>query len=217
MHRSRLNLLFVLLLAAGLTACESELDQQPAAEVGSARESSPAPDASNDTAPATSVEVIKEQSAIEWVGRRVTRDHQGGFREFDGRLTHAGGRTEGVEFDIDLRSIWSDTDRLTEHLKSADFFEVQKYPTAHFRSTSIEPATDPASGETHIVTGVLDLHGVQKEVRFPVKVEPAAEGVRTTASFTINRQDWGISYPGAPDDLIRDEVLIKLNLLFPTV
>jgi polyisoprenoid-binding protein YceI len=66
-----------------------------------------------------------------------------------------------------------------------------------------------------MLTGMLDLHGVQKQVTIPVKAVVTPEGVRTTSEFTIKRQDWGISYRGMADDLIKDEVLLKLDLMFP--
>ena len=95
-------------------------------------------------------------------------------------------------------------------------FDVAKYPKATFVSTSLTaaPAGTPG-GATHMLKGTLDLHGVQKEITIPVVAEKTAEGVRTKSEFTINRQDWGISYKGAADDLIKDNVLIKLDLMFP--
>jgi polyisoprenoid-binding protein YceI len=59
------------------------------------------------------------------------------------------------------------------------------------------------------------MHGVEREVTIPVTARVTPEGVRTTSQFTINRHDWGISYRGAADDLIKDEVLLKLDLFFP--
>ena len=56
---------------------------------------------------------------------------------------------------------------------------------------------------------------MKKEVTIPVVAQQTADGVRTTSEFTINRHDWGISYKGAADDLIKDNVLIKLDLVFP--
>jgi polyisoprenoid-binding protein YceI len=66
-----------------------------------------------------------------------------------------------------------------------------------------------------MLKGTLDMHGVKKDVTVPVKAEQSADGVRATSEFTINRHDWGVSYRGAADDLIRDNVLIKLDLMFP--
>ncbi|HET8797112.1 MAG TPA: YceI family protein, partial [Thermoanaerobaculia bacterium] len=117
---------------------------------------------------------------------------------------------------IDLTSIETDTPDLTTHLKTPDFFDVAKYPKATFTSTSLTTApAGAANGATHELKGILDLHGVQKEVTIPVTATTTPEGVRTTSEFTINRHDWGISYKGMADDLIKDNVLIKLDLLFP--
>ncbi|HEX7808143.1 MAG TPA: YceI family protein [Thermoanaerobaculia bacterium] len=201
-----------------LPACQkSELADKPAAEV---TESS-ATTATVDTTTAASTNaitanVLKEKSSINFVGAKVTRDHKGKFNSFDGTITYAGGQPQGVKFDIDLNSIETDTPDLTKHLLSADFFDVAKYPKATFTSTSLTalPAGSP-NGATHELKGTLDLHGVQKEVTIPVTATTTPEGVRTQSEFTINRHDWGINYKGMADDLIKDNVLIKLDLLFP--
>jgi polyisoprenoid-binding protein YceI len=203
-----------------VVACQSEISDKPAAEVSettaTATASVPPP---TDTAPAsnaTAANVIKEKSSINFIGAKVTRDHKGKFNDFDGRIEYVAGKPERISFDIDLSSIETDTPQLTGHLKSPDFFDVAKYPKATFTSTSLTdaPAGSP-DGATHLLKGTLDLHGVQKEVSIPVKAVQAPDGVRATSEFTINRHDWGISYKGMADDLIRDNVLIRLDLVFP--
>lgn len=202
-----------------LPACQkSELADKPAAEVTE----STATVATADTAPTqaaantTTANVIKEKSSINFVGAKVTRDHKGKFNSFDGTITYAGNAPQGVKFDIDLSSIETDTEQLTGHLKSPDFFDVAQYPKATFTSTSLTAAPAGApNGATHELKGTLDLHGVQKEVTIPVTATITPEGVRTTSEFTINRHDWKIDYKGMADDLIKDNVLIKLDLLFP--
>ncbi len=200
-----------------LAACQSEITDKPAAEVSDTGTTTVA-DTSATTAsgPTSTAKVIKEKSSIKFVGAKVTRDHNGEFREFDGSIDYAGGQPQKISFDIDLNSLQTDTPDLDKHLKTADFFDVAKYPKATFTSTSLEaaPAGSPA-GTTHMLRGTLDLHGVQKEVAIPVKAEQTAEGVRATSEFTINRHDWGISYKGMADDLIKDNVLIRLDLSFP--
>jgi polyisoprenoid-binding protein YceI len=196
-----------------VAACKSEVNQKPAAEVSETTSTTVAETATSEGVKAS---VIKEKSKIEFVGAKVTRDHHGEFKNFDGSIEYAQSKPAKIAFDIDLTSIVTDTEKLTGHLKTPDFFDVAKYPKATFTATSITeaPAGSP-NGQTHSVTGILDLHGVQKEVTFPVTAQTTAEGVRTTSEFTINRHDWGISYRGAADDLIKDNVLIKLDLLFP--
>ena len=215
--KSRSVLLALLLVTAA--ACQkSEITDKPAAEV-----TETAPVAATDTAataqPAgnvTRANVLKDKSKIEWVGAKVTRDHDGSFRNFDGTIEYAGTTPQKVSFDIDLTSVESDEEKLTAHLKSPDFFDVAKYPKATFVSTSLTEAPPGApGGATHTLKGNLNLHGVEREVTVPVIAQQSAEGVRTTSEFTINRHDWGISYKGMADDLIRDNVLIKLDLMFP--
>ena len=214
--KSRSLLLALLVLA--IPACQkSELTDKPAAEVTETSATTADPMATAQPAgPVTRVNVIKDKSRIDWVGAKVTRDHDGSFKNFDGGIEYAGATPQKISFEIDLASIESDEPDLTKHLKTPDFFDVAKYPKATFTSTSLTPAGAGApAGTTHMLRGTLDLHGVQKEVVIPVKAEQTAEGVRTTSEFTINRHDWGISYRGMADDLIKDNVLIKLDLSFP--
>ena len=118
-----------------------------------------------------------------------------------------------MTIDIDTTSIVTDTDRLTAHLKTPDFFDVAKYPKANFTSTKIEPAT--TAGATHTVTGNLDLHGVKKSISFPATIQVAPDAVTVNAEFSINRKDFGINYAGKADDLVRDEVVMKLTVKAP--
>lgn len=210
------SLMLVLSLLVLAPACKSEIDNKPAAEVSEAVSTDTAPTTQPAAGPTTTAPVIKEKSTIEFVGAKVTRDHQGKFNAFDGQIEYAGTQPSRISFDIDLSSVETDTAKLTDHLKSADFFDVAKYPKATFTSTSIAaaPAGSPA-GTTYILRGTLDLHGTKKDVEIPVVTHQTAESVHASSEFTINRHDWGISYRGAADDLIKDNVLIKLNLMFP--
>jgi polyisoprenoid-binding protein YceI len=212
-------LLAVSILVLAMGCPKSEISDKPAAEVADTAPTAttaPAPTGTQPTPGAVTGKVIKEKSKIEFVGAKVTRDHKGGFQNFDGYIEYTGATPSRLAFEIDLNSVYTDTERLTGHLKSPDFFDVAKYPKATFVYTSIEPAVagSPA-GTTHTVKGILDLHGIQKEVTIPVKTAVTPEGVRTQSEFTINRHDWGISYRGAADDLIKDNVLMKLDLMFP--
>jgi polyisoprenoid-binding protein YceI len=96
-------------------------------------------------------------------------------------------------------------------LKTPDFFDVQKFPTARFVSTAVKPGGQ--NGATHTITGNLELHGVTKSISFPAMIHMTGDLVHATAEFVINRKDFGIVYPGMPDDLIKDEVAIKLTII----
>ncbi len=152
-------------------------------------------------------------SKIEWVGSKVTGKHEGGFRRFRGTVSLVDNDFEksSVTVEIDTDSIYSDSDKLVEHLKSADFFEVGKFPKATFTSTAVKKGGE--KGASHTVTGNLTLHGVTKSISFPATIRSGAGGgIEVDAEFSINRKDFGIVYAGKPDDLIRDDVVIKLTI-----
>ncbi len=208
------SLILTLSLVFLASGCKSEIDEKPAAEVSETVATDTA--TTQAAAGTTTAPVIKEKSKIEFVGAKVTRDHHGQFNAFDGSIEYAGQQPARISFDIDLNSVETDTEKLTGHLKSPDFFDVAKYPKATFVSTSVTPApAGTPNGATHVLKGTLDLHGTKKDVEIPVIAQQSPEGVRATSEFTLNRHDWGISYRGAADDLIKDNVLIKLDLMFP--
>lgn len=123
----------------------------------------------------------------------------------DGDLTKA-----QVKVELDTASITTDTERLTGHLKSDAFFDVTKFPKSTFTSTAIKAGGD--KGATHTVTGNLELHGVTKSITFPATIKVVGEGIEVDSEFAINRKDFQLTYPGKPDDLIKDDVLLKLKV-----
>jgi polyisoprenoid-binding protein YceI len=150
-----------------------------------------------------------ENAKIEFTGSKVTGSHDGGFKEFSGELRLENGELadRGIQVEIITDSLWSDSDRLTGHLKNQDFFHVEKYPTATFVSTAIDPSDNGAT-----ITGDLTLHGVTKSISFPAQVEVAEGKVHLASEFSINRFDFDIKYAGKADDLIRQEVVIRLDV-----
>ena len=203
--------MLMLAFAVTMAACANPADNKPHATVS---EASQTPDA-NKPAGAETLSITPENSKIEFVGSKVTGSHNGGFKQFSGtiELAKEGVQNSRVTIDIDTDSIFTDTDKLTAHLKTPDFFDVAKFPKANFTSTRIEPATTP--GATHTVTGNLDLHGVKKSISFPATIQVAPDAASVNAEFAINRKDFGISFAGATNDLIRDEVVMKLTVKAP--
>lgn len=168
-----------------------------------------APKDATATTAASKTYVVRSESTIGFVGSKVTGSHSGGFKSFEGAVSVADGKVVApTEIKIAMASTWSDNEKLTGHLKNADFFDAEKFPTTTFTVTAIEPATDGNSK----VTGNLALHGVTNSISFPAKIEVAETSVTVKAEFAINRKDFGINYPGKTDDLIRDNVVIKLDL-----
>ena len=202
--------MFVIL---AMMACTSEIDNKQAAEVKDVVEKkAEAPKADTPKAEAPKKESVKgttlsfaDTSKVEWVGAKVTGDHTGGFKVVKGTAQVDAGALLSLNAEIDIASMFSDSDRLTGHLLSADFFEAKKYPTATFSSTKVENGT---------ITGVLDMRMIKKEISFPAKISVQEQAVDIQAEFTINRRLWEINYNGKANDLIKDDVLIKLNVQY---
>ena len=164
----------------------------------------------------TPLAIAPSDSTVAWTAAKVTGRHVGGFGNVRGTLYATPDAVTGADITIATASIFSDSDRLTDHLRSPDFFEVETYPEASFRTTEIRPLTDTDApdwaGATHVVTGVLTMHGASNQLEFPAQIEVDGASARVVSSFNINRQDWGLSYPGKPDDLIQDQVNLRIDL-----
>jgi polyisoprenoid-binding protein YceI len=199
-----------LLLTLMAVACADPAANKPKASVGNAAPESGAPKTGGET-----LTISPENSKVDFVAAKVTRSHNGAFKQFSGTIDLINGSAEQsiVTINLDTASVTTDDDSLTAHLKTADFFDVAKYPKATFVSTKIEPNT--ANGATHTITGNFDLHGVKKSISFPATIQLGPDSVSANAEFSINRKDFGINYPGKVDDLIRDGVVIKLTIKVP--
>ncbi len=198
-------LLTLLFSCAAVAGCSNPAANKPAATVGNAAQetNSPKP-ASTET-----LAITPENSKIEFTASKVTRSHHGSFKQFSGSIGLADNpANSSVTIDIESASVVVDDPDLTAHLKTPDFFDVAKFPKANFSSTKI----DPAGGDNYTVTGNFELHGVKKSISFPATIKVTADNVAVDAEFAINRKDFAIVYAGKADDLIRDQVVIKLNL-----
>jgi polyisoprenoid-binding protein YceI len=159
----------------------------------------------------SSLPINPSNSKVEFVGAKVTASHPGGFTDFSGEVDLADPIEQSrIKVTIQTASLYADKEKLTNHLKSPDFFDVAKFPTATFQSTEIKK-----DANQHTITGDLTLHGVTKRISFPATIEASDSQVSANAEFSINRKDFGINYPGMQDDLIRDLVVIKLTLALP--
>ena len=202
----------LLALAAAAPACANPAADAAKAvtSAATAQPKSPATGAAGER-----LSVTGENSRIEFVGSKVTGSEGGRFEKFSGTVYLADDSPERsrVEIVIDMNSVATGSGGLAEHLRTADFFDAPKFPEATFISTDVRPGGE--KGATHTVTGNLDLHGVKKAVTFPATIRVGADAVTLDAEFAINRKDFGITYAGRTDDLIRDEVVIKLHVRAP--
>lgn len=187
-------------------ACNDPAADSTKAVTGeAAKVASPAP------AQGQTYQITPQNSKIQFVGSKVTGKHDGSFGDFSGQIDYTGSpENSRVSITIKADSIATDDPGLTKHLKTADFFDVAKYPEASFVSTSITPGGE--KGATHTVTGNLTMHGVTKAITFPATINVTQDTASVDSNFSINRKDFGINYAGAADNLIRDDVVMTLNI-----
>lgn len=220
--------LFVAVTAFAAAGCSDPAKDAPKATVESARPIPPPSGAksagsagastgnakpSDDVpAPDGALAISSQGSSIGFVGSKVTGKHEGKFEKFDGWMTIDGDKAESARIfvSIDMSSVKTDEAKLDGHLKGDDFFDIANHPKATFQTSEIKVGGE--KGATHTITGNLKLRGVEKSVTFPATVKIDADSISATAEFAINRQDFNIKYAGKKDDLIRDDVLLKLEL-----
>jgi len=166
--------------------------------------------------------VNTEKSVITWKGYKVTGQHAGTLQIKNGNLDFEDGILKGGNFDIDMTSI-STTDlsggmakKLDGHLKSPDFFGIEKFPTAKFVITKV--ISRGAKGDYKII-GNLTIKETTKEIKFNAKVDEEG-GVKTaTADVTIDRTDFDVRYGSGSffdslgDKTIYDEFDLSIKLV----
>lgn len=117
---------------------------------------------------------------------------------------------------ISTTSIFTNNEKRDEHLKSADFFDVEKYPEITFESNNFRKTDDG-----YIAKGTLTMRGVSKEVEIPFQIlgivkDPSGHTkMELEGGLTINRQDFNVSWNKTLDSggvLVSDQVKIELNI-----
>ncbi|MAQ18165.1 MAG: hypothetical protein CMN30_25640 [Sandaracinus sp.] len=210
MKKLTLSLLSIAILATG---CDDYSEGVESAEVGEAQAEETAAPASEARETLT---IDTARSSVGFTGAKVSDSHAGTFGEWSGTIDLDPNEVTAsrVNITIQMASVDIEPERLEGHLKSEDFFDVENHPEATFTTTAIE-ARAGENGATHRITGNLSLHGQTKSISFPAKVEVKDDEVATSAEFVIKRQDFGIVYPGMPDDLINDDVVIRFDVHAP--
>lgn len=145
---------------------------------------------------------------------------KGVFNEFSGSATITGNdfRTAEIEFSINSASIDTGAADRDAHLKSADFFEVDKYPQINFRGTSAKNNTE---SDSYTLTGELTMKGITRPVRLNVEFAGTMKDpwgnqkAGYTVSGKINRKEWGLNWNAALEAggvLVSDDVSINCDV-----
>ncbi|MGI8602190.1 MAG: YceI family protein [Verrucomicrobiales bacterium] len=162
-------------------------------------ERSPAPRAPDDR----TYSVDSERSSIEWIGRNLNSTHRGTIRIAQGSLVLRGSQLESGRISIDMSSI-ENTDIadhalrgvLEAHLKSDDFFDVERFPSAELTIQSASPQTDATPGTPNQrLAGELTIKGFTHPIEFPAIVSLGDDGALTAvAQLEIDRTRWNVLY-----------------------
>ena len=164
-----------------------------------------------------------QSSKLIWKADKVTGSHSGNLQFKNGSLITKDGKLTGGSFEVDMTSVNS-TDlegewkqKLEGHLKSEDFFNTEKFPTAKFEITKVEYiSTDRAP---YKIVGKLTIKGITNEITFNAKVSVDGKTLTATTEFKIDRTKWDIKYGSGQffsdlgDKMINDEFLVTISLV----
>jgi len=161
------------------------------------------------------VETYKFDKAHTLIGfriRHVLTKVEGRFKNFDGTIwiDRANPSASKVELTIQTASIDTGVDARDQDLRSANYFDADKYSTITFKSTKVEPK----GNDLYDVTGEFTMHGVTKTIKVPVKSFGFAKMGKTDkagfeVALTLNRKDYGIE-KGAP--VVGDDVELNIQV-----
>lgn len=211
-----LNFLSLALILIWMTACDQQ-KKGTDAEVSEAKEV-------KDVNGSDTYTINTAESAITWIGSKPTGKHNGTIPISDGSISVEDNQIVGGKIVMNLNEISNDDLagdqemqlKLVNHLKSADFFDTENYPSAEFVITSVETFSKedsvkvkkefdseykPASAKehmvespTHKVTGNLTMRGKTLSVSFPASIKIQDNKVMAKAKFNIDRTLWGLQY-----------------------
>ena len=170
-------------------------------------------------APQTYV-IDRAHSEADFSVRHMMSKVTGKFDDFTGTINvdRAKPAASSVEFTIQTASIDTGSADRDKHLRSADFFDAEKNPTIHFKSTAVAPSK---TKNVYDVTGDLTMHGVTKRVTLPVEFlgfqkDPwGNERAGFALETKLNRKDYGINWNKTLDNgglYIGDDITVSINL-----
>ena len=177
-------------------------------------------------AKARAYKVDVTKSDLKWHAKKVTGEHMGNIALQSGQMLVNGNKIVGGTFVIDMNSITcSDikdaeyNGKLVGHLKSDDFFSVEKNPTATFKISSVKPVANAAAGKPNAtVTGDLTIKGITNQVSFPATVSVKNGVASAKADVTIDRSKFDVRYGSKSffdnlgDKAIYDDFVVTLDV-----
>ena len=175
----------------------------------------------SNVAEATKYTADASASTIAWKGTAPTKSHNGTISISEGSLALEGGKLTGGNFILDMNSMVNldledekYNEKLIGHLKSADFFDVEKNAFSAFAITGV----DEKDGNI-LVKGNLTIKGIKKNIEFPATVSVDGDVVSfASETFNIDRTEWDVKYnsgkfvEGLKDKLIDDNIEVSFTV-----
>jgi polyisoprenoid-binding protein YceI len=224
-------ILFVIFLFTTITACDTSV-KTDTAKIGDPVKKE------HGTETSDYFKIDTSQSEATWIGAKITGRHNGTFTIQEGQLDLHDSKLVGGRILFDMTAITAkdksldaqSNEKLTKHLRSEDFFDVERYPTAEFEITHVvpydstikTPASKIASDDyrvkdpSHLITGNLTIKKEKKSITFPAKIRMSDGEIKAKANFNIDRTQWGLIYradESLGNKTIRPEVNIGFDVL----
>ncbi len=162
------------------------------------------------------------ESTITWTAKKVTGQHHGKVPITSATLDYQDNRILGGNFEMDMTSLTVEdiTDpgmnkKLSDHLKSDDFFSVEKHNKSIFKITDAKTS----DGKAYQITGDLTIKGITKPVTFPATVSVSGGKITATGKLTFDRTHYDIKFRSGSyfenlaDKLIYDDVELDVKLV----
>ena len=166
--------------------------------------------------------INKTESTVGWKAAKVKGEHWGKVKISSANLDYQNGRITSGSFEIDMTSITvediqdaNSNQRLVGHLKSDDFFSVEKHKKSTFTITEAKTS----NGKDYEIKGNLVIKGISNPVTFPAQVTEEGNKVIATGKITFDRTKYDIKYRSGnyfenlADRLIYDEVTLDVKLV----
>jgi len=164
---------------------------------------------------------VSNTSVVKWTGKKVVGAHEGTINLKSGNIEVDKGAITGGVFEMDMNSIVNndlkDPDwnaRLVGHLKSEDFFSVEKYPVSKFTLSKVEKK----SGNIYSFSGNLSIKGITHPLAFEAVVDVAGKTLKATGQIKIDRTQYEIRYGSGRffsnlgDNMIDDFFTLDFNI-----
>ena len=207
MKKNILNIFTIAFISFAVVGCKNKAEEATTSKA--------------ETAMTTKQDAVKysvsiEESTIEWQGFKPTGSHSGTIGITSGEFNISNGSIQSGTFLIDMNSIKESegSAKLEGHLKSSDFFDVEKFPTANFEITGLEEK----DGQ-HILSGNLTIKDKTNNISFPVNLSSEGDSYSILSSvFTIDRSKWDVRYGSKSffndlkDKYINDDIELKITV-----